>query len=58
MFIGVCPTLQGPIHGKVFVQENIAVFVCFGGAVIGQPVLRCVNGTWNYPPPSCKLLNF
>ena len=58
LHIGVCPILLDPTNGKVFVQENTAFFVCFPGtAVVGNPIITCSNGNWNYPPPTCKLLN-
>ena len=57
-YIGVCPPLQDPINGKVFVQGNFAIFACFNGTtVMGNPILTCSNGNWNYPPPTCKLPN-
>ena len=56
--IGVCQPLQDPINGKIFLQGNIAFFVCFPGtAVMGNPILTCINGNWNNPPPTCELLN-
>ena len=57
-YIGVCPPLQDPINGEVFVHGNMAIFACSNGAtVIGKSVLTCNNGNWNHPPPTCKLLN-
>ena len=57
-YIGVCPPLQDPINGKVFVDGNMAVFVCFNGTtVMGNPILICSNGEWSNPPPTCKLLS-
>ena len=56
--IGVCPMLVNPINGRVLVQGDEAYFVCSSGtAVVGEPILTCINGTWNNPPPTCKLLN-
>ena len=56
--LGVCPPLQDPVNGKVIVQGNTAIFACFDGtAVIGNPIIACNNGTWNRPPPTCKLLS-
>ena len=47
-----------PTNGRVFVQGDTALFVCFPGTTpMGNPILTCSNGTWNYPPPTCKLLN-
>ena len=58
IFIGVCPILQNPDNGKVIVQEDTAFFVCLAGTVVvGNPILTCINGNWNDPPPTCKLLN-
>ena len=57
-YIGVCPPLQDPINGEVFVHGNMAIFACSDGAtVMGKSVLTCSNGNWNHPPPTCKLLN-
>ena len=56
--IGVCPPLQDPVNGRVFMQGNIAFIVCSDGTVVmGNSILTCSNGNWNYPPPTCKLLN-
>ena len=56
--IGVCPVLQDPTNGKVFVQGNTAFFVCFPGTTVtGNPILTCSNGDWNGSPPTCKLPN-
>ena len=56
--IGVCPPLQDPVNGRVFVQGNIAFIVCSDGTVVmGNSILTCSNGNWNHPPPTCKLLN-
>ena len=56
--VGVCPTLQDPVNGKVIVLGNTAIFVCFHGTtVIGNPIIACSNGNWNSPPPTCKLLS-
>ena len=50
--------LVNPINGRVLVQGDEAYFVCSSGtAVVGEPILTCINGTWNNPPPTCKLLN-
>ena len=58
VLIGVCPPLQNPKNGRVLIQGNIAAFVCFPGATAtGNPFLTCINGNWNSPPPTCKLLN-
>ena len=58
IFTGVCPVLQNPDNGKVIVQEDMAFFVCLAGTVVmGNPILTCINGNWNNPPPTCKLLN-
>ena len=55
-YTGVCPTLQDPINGKVITLANTAYFICFSGTVvIGNPIIRCINGTWTGPPPICKL---
>ena len=57
MFTGVCPVLQNPANGRVFLQDDdTALFVCLANAtVIGNPILTCINGNWNNPPPTCKL---
>ena len=58
MYIGVCPKLLDPTNGKVFLQLNTAIFVCFSGTTImGSPILSCNNGTWSNSPPTCELLN-
>ena len=55
---GVCPPLQDPMNGQVFITGNMAVFACSNGTtVMGNSVLTCSNGNWNGSPPSCKLLN-
>ena len=55
---GVCPMLQDPTNGKVVLQGDTAFFVCLSGTtVMGNPILLCVNGDWNNPPPTCKFLN-
>ena len=56
--VGVCPPLQHPMNGQVFIHGNMAVFACSDGAtVMGKSVLICSNGNWNFPPPTCKFLN-
>ena len=56
--IGVCPLLQDPMNGQVFIQGNMAIFACSNGAtVMGNSVLKCSNGNWNSSPPTCKFLS-
>ena len=56
--IGVCPPLQDPMNGEVYIQGNMAIFACFDGTnVMGNSVLTCSNGNWDFPPPRCKRLN-
>ena len=58
-YIGVCPALQNPINGQIFMHGNMAAFVvCFNGTTVnGNPILICNNGNWNSPPPTCRFLN-
>ena len=54
-YVGVCPVFQDPTNGKVFVQGDIAFFVCFNGTtVMGKSILTCSNGNWNGSPPTCN----
>lgn len=55
---GVCPPLQNPINGRIFMVGNTAGFVCFNGTTaVGNPVLTCSSGNWDYPPPTCRFQN-
>ena len=56
--IGICPMLQDPTNGKVFLLKNTAVFGCFNGyMVMGNSILTCNNGNWSGSPPTCQLPN-
>ena len=56
--IEVCSILQDSANGQVIVHEDTAFLSVFTGTVVvGNPILTCINGKWNNPPPICKLLN-
>lgn len=50
-----CPTLSAPTNGQVFVQSDVASYVCLQGYLLNGPsVLNCQrNNTWHADPPSC-----
>ena len=54
--IGKCPILGDPDNGMVLLinDKMTAVFTCNSGfTTIGEAVLNCNNGKWNYDPPKC-----
>jgi len=51
-----CPDLPLPANGQVFYlnKRKIAIFYCNSCYDIkGPPILTCVGGRWNLPPPKC-----
>ena len=51
-----CPPLSDPDNGSVhhFPDGVTAVFTCKNGFTTnGESLLRCINGQWSAPPPTC-----
>ncbi|XP_022252136.1 vitamin K-dependent protein C-like isoform X1 [Limulus polyphemus] len=53
-----CVRPASPSNGRVWFRFRgglSAIFTCSTGYVlIGQNVSSCMNGKWNYPPPTCQ----
>ena len=55
-----CSSLKKPKNGKVMMTEDkmLAYFSCNRGYTMrGSPVTKCINGEWNYSPPTCHAIS-
>jgi len=54
--VPVCPALNDPENGKVFVFDKSAVYTCNTGyTLVGTPFLQCNFEEWIGQPPTCVL---